>query len=338
MDHDIRTIGTVPDRPDRPGGEVHAARLRCPTLEVEVWSLGATLVDLVHRADGVAIGMVAALSSLDAYDDPARNHFVGSTMGRWCRNVAHPGIEIDGRPYQLTANARGAHPHGGPAGFHLQPWSLRVEDNSGASRSAILELVSPDGHQGYPGKVEARVEYRLDLDGTLTVGYRARTSAATLLGLANHVYWRVGDEPLAEHEVRLPASRRLDIVDGVPTADSPVPVAGTLHDLSIRRPVSDLAIDAYYIFDDPGAACEIHAPGHGVTLRLTSGSPGVGVYTGDHDPTPRRGICLEFGGWPGAERRRDFPSPIVRPGQLYAEHWSLRVTRPAQPVSGPQIL
>ena len=54
-------------------------------------------------------------------------------MGRWCRNVAHPGIEIDGRPYQLTANARGAHPHGGPAGFHLQPWSLRVEDNSGAA-------------------------------------------------------------------------------------------------------------------------------------------------------------------------------------------------------------
>ena len=233
MDHDIRTIGTVPDRPDRPGGEVDAARLRCPTLEVEVWSLGATLVDLVHRADGVAIGMVAALSSLDAYDDPARNHFVGSTMGRWCRNVAHPGFEIDWRPYQLTANARGAHPHGGPAG-HLQPWSLRVRTTRrqpiSDPRTGLPRRTSGISRQG-----RSAGGYRLDLDGTLTVGYRARTSAATLLGLANHVYWRVGDEPLAEHEVRLPASRRLDIVDGVPTADSPVPVAGTLHDLSIRR-------------------------------------------------------------------------------------------------------
>ncbi|MEH0971957.1 hypothetical protein V6U77_12565 [Micromonospora sp. CPCC 205546] len=300
--------------------------LSCPTLEVEVWSLGATLVGVTAKSAGASVPLVARLADLAEYDDPARNHFVGCTMGRWCRMITDGQFEIDGNRYDLRRDRRGRHAHGGPAGFHAQRWDLRVDDSRPSSRAAVFTLASPDGHQGYPGAVEAQVEYRLSDDGVLTVDYRGVTSAPTLFGLANHVYWRVDDEPIDAHELLLPAGRRLEIVDDVPSPDSPVPVAGTESDFRTRRVLGTQAVDAYFVLDGPSRACELAVPHRGIALTLSTTASGVGVYTGDHDPVARRGICLEFGGWPGAERRADFPSPVLRPGEVYEEGWELRVT------------
>lgn len=318
----MRMLGTVPDLPDRPGGDVVAVRLDCPSLSVEVSSLGATLTGAVHDPHGRAIPLVAGLSHWSDYDDSRLNHFVGATTGRWCRNVNDPRVRIDERSYPLTPGPRGTHAHGGPAGFHRQNWQVRVDTSDPGSVAAVLDLVSPDGHQGYPGEVHAQVSYRLAREGTLTVDYRATTTAPTLFGLANHVYWRIGSGPVDDHHLELPGSRRLDIVDDEPTAASPVAVEGE-YSFTAAQPIGRRRIDTFYIAD-PGATWRILSLAEGLDLSFVSSDTGAGVYTGDVDPVPRRGICLEFGGWPGAERRPDFPSPILRPGQTYAATWTMR--------------
>ena len=142
--------------------------------------------------------------------------------------------------------------------------------------------------------------------------------------MANHVYWRIGSGPVDEHLLELPASRRFEIVDDEPTPASPVAVVGE-HDFTTFRQTGNRRIDTFYIAE-PGATWRIGSAAEGVELRFVSSDAGAGVYTGDFDPVPRRGICLEFGGWPGAERRADFPSPVLRPAQTYEATWAVRAT------------
>ena len=248
-------VGRVPNSPDRPGGEVVAVVLSCPTLTVEVWSLGATLVEVALHSPNAGTPLTARLPDVSAYDDPDRNHFVGSTMGRWGRVVSDPSIDLDGSVYELGRDRRGSHRHGGPAGFHTQLWKLTVHTDDSGGCSAVLTLTSPDGHQGYPGEVEASVTYRLDDDGTLTVEYQAITSATTLLGLVNHVYWRVGEAALEDLELLVPAQRRLRFVGETPSADSPVPVEGGPFDFRQLRTIGSRPLDTFFVFDGARTAC-----------------------------------------------------------------------------------
>jgi aldose 1-epimerase len=320
-------LGRVPDQPDRPGGEVQAVRLTCESLSVEVLSLGATLVDAVYDPGERAVPLLSALDDWTEYDDPQINHFVGSTMGRWCRNIKDTEVRIDGRVHRLTPGRGGLHAHGGPAGFHRQNWGIRIDNSDSGSVAAILDLVSPAGHQGYPGEVHAEVIYRVRRGGTLEVGYRATTTEPTLLGMGNHVYWRIGSGPIDDLDLGLPAARRFEILDEVPTPESPIAVTGE-HDFRLHRRIGDQGIDNYYIAE-PGVPWLIRSAAEGLTLHFTSSEDGAGIYTGNHDRVRRRGVCLEFGGWPGAERRTDFPSPVLRPGEAYSSSWSLRVEETA---------
>jgi aldose 1-epimerase len=323
LSHTVRMLGTVPDRPGRPGGEVQAVRLTCRSLSIEVLSLGATLVDVVHDPDGSALPLVSALPHWTEYDNLHLNHFVGSTLGRWCRALKETKVQIEGRSYQLTRDSRGMHAHGGPTGFHYQNWRVSVDVSDPDSLTAVLDLVSPDGHQGYPGEVHAQVAYRMNRTGKLEVSYRATSTKPTLLGMSNHVYWRIGSTPIERLHLGLPAAWRLELVDEVPTLASPIVVKGE-HDFQMPRQIGDQEIDTFYIAK-PGALWLIGSTAEKVAMQFTSSDAGAGVYTGDHDRVRRRGVCLEFGGWPGAERRPDFPSPVVRQGEVYQASWSLEV-------------
>ncbi len=320
----MRIVGNVADRPGRRGGDVAVVALRSSRLAIEVLTLGASLVSVVYDPDKEPIELVAALPTWLDYNDQRVNHHVGSTMGRWCRFVTDPVVEIDGQRVRLATTEAGVHAHGGPEGFTYQNWNARLECRAAGTTSAVLRHESPDGHQGYPGAVSVEVEYRLSVDGRLTVGYRASTTAPTLLGLANHVYWRIGEVPVGEHQLLLPAARRLDIVGDLPTTRSPIAVSG-LDDFRSARRLGDQSVDAFYVGGGDAAVWRIAAPDVGIALELKSRESGAGIYTGDRDPVPRRGICCQFGPWPAAEHRPDFPSPIVRPGSPYLSSWSLAV-------------
>ena len=58
------------------------------------------------------------------------------------------------------------------------------------------------------------------------------------------------------------------------------------------------------------------------TLELRSSQPGVQVYVSTYlsKPfAPYQGICLEAQNFPDAPNRPDFPSAVLRPGELYQQ-------------------
>src|SRR4030095_10043095 len=59
------------------------------------------------------------------------------------------------------------------------------------SAGAVLTYASPAGEQGFPGRLEVRVTYRLLPGRQLRIDYEARTDAATVLNLTNHSYFNL---------------------------------------------------------------------------------------------------------------------------------------------------
>ena len=57
-----------------------------------------------------------------------------------------------------------------------------------------LRYVSPDGDQGYPGKLTVQATYTLGNDNKLTIDYRATTDKPTIVNITNHTYWNLGGE------------------------------------------------------------------------------------------------------------------------------------------------
>ena len=77
----------------------------------------------------------------------------GSVVGRYANRIAGAAFEIDGQRFELTKNIGPHHIHGGNEGFHKINWQakpIQLDDRAGVE----MTHTSPDGHEGYPGKLE----------------------------------------------------------------------------------------------------------------------------------------------------------------------------------------
>ena len=67
-------------------------------------------------------------------------------------------------------------------------------------------------------------------------------------------------------------------------------------------------------------AAMLYSPKSGIRLNLYADQPGVQLYTGNFlgDPfEPRAALCLEFHDVPNAPNMPQFPSTVLKPGEIY---------------------
>jgi aldose 1-epimerase len=306
-------------------------------------ALQALLVpDVEGRCDDVVLGH----DELDGYLDQRR--FFGATVGRYANRIANARFLFDGDTVQLAAND-GCHAlHGGIEGFDRKLWQVTGLE-AGAQPRVTLRHVSPDGEEGYPGRLDVSLTYSVTGPAELSLGFEARTDRATVVNLTNHSFFNLaGVDPggrILDHHLTIAADTYLPVNPGGIPLNGPSPVDATPFDfrkphrvgVRIRDLIDQIQIRQGYdhnfclrggVTGEPRLAARVDDPRSGRVLELWTDQAGVQFYSGnflDGTATGKYGrvyrqydaLCLEPQAWPDAPNHPDFPSARLDPGQTY---------------------
>lgn len=310
-------------------------------LKARITTWGAGLVELdAPDRDGKLADVTLGFDTLEGYLG-AHPHF-GVTTGRYANRIAKGIFTLDGVTYHLGINNGANHLHGGVTGFYHRLW--KGEPVAGAN-AVRFTYSSADGEEGYPGTLQAAVTYTLTENNELRLDYEATTDKPTVVNLTNHSYWNLAGAGVGDilgHVLTVHANSYVPVDEaGIPT-DGIKPVAGGPMDFTKPKVIGkDFAqmtgtpggYDHNYIIDQPAPhvltpAAEVYEPKSGRVLKISTTEPGIQFYTGNFlDGTvtgkggkvyqKNYGLCLETQHYPDSPNHPDFPSTVLRPGQVY---------------------
>jgi aldose 1-epimerase len=296
---------------------------------VRLLNCGARITALELALPGGMRNVVLGYPDAQHYlDDP---YYMGCTTGRYANRIAGARFEIGGQEFRLAAN-EGAHQlHGGPQGLHRRFWRIAP---GASARHVRFSLVSEDGDQGYPGRLEIEVTYEWNDRRELSIEYAARSDRPTHVNPGNHAYFNLeaGSEQILDHHVRVNGTRVVAVdAECIPTGEL-LDVRG--GDLDLRRAcrVGDVVasrcdlirgargLDLNYVLDDGSDAAQLWSGSGDLALSVSTTYPGLQCYSGQHLRQPWReygGLCLEPQFFPDSPNRPQFPSTLLLPGSDY---------------------
>ncbi|MFI8945491.1 aldose epimerase family protein [Streptomyces sp. NPDC053750] len=314
-------FGTLSD-----GTPVHRWTLERSGVRVRVLSYGGIVQSAeVPDRDGNTADVVLGFADLDGYTAHPEPYF-GALVGRYANRIAGGRFPLDGRTYALARNSGPNALHGGERGFDKHVWDAEPVGD-GARHGVRLSRVSPHGEEGFPGRVEITATYTLEESGALRIVYEAVTDAPTVLNPTNHSYFNLGGRASGHaggHELRLAASRITPVdADLIPTG-ALEDVAGSRFDFRQARKVGS-GYDHNFVLDKGATdtaveVAELYDPASGRVLTVATTEPGLQLYTADHLDAPFApgdGIALETQHFPDSPNRPEFPSTVLRPGEVF---------------------
>ena len=306
--------------------------------EVSIINYGGAIAALkTPDREGVFGDIVLGFETLDEYVNNPR--YFGALIGRHGNRIAQGRFTLNGVEYQLPQNNGANHLHGGFKGFDKRVWNATEGDDV-----LHLSYFSKDGEEGYPGNVEALVDYRLG-GNELSIEYRASTDRDTIVNLTNHSYFNLkGEGTILNHELTMNADSFTPVSeDLIPTGEIAA-VAGTPMDFRGGRAIgSEISLiggyDHNFVLNDWDgslrSAVKLYEPVTGRVLEVLTTQPGMQFYSGNFlngSFIGKRGVvyvkyaglCLEPQHFPDAPNHSNFPSTILRPGEEYRQSTVLR--------------
>ncbi len=314
-------------------------------VEVRAISYGGIIVSLrTPDRSGHLDDVLLGYDSLEGY--LRSSPYFGAIVGRYGNRIAKGRFVLDGVTYRLATNNGPNHLHGGVKGFDKVVWQAEpVRNDSGVGVS--FSYVSPDGEEGYPGTLKARVRYLLTNQDELIVDYDATTDKATPVNLTQHSYFNLtggARRDILDHQLWINANGFTPVDSTLIPTGAIDSVAGTPFDF--RTPTAIGArigqdhrqlrfgggYDHNFVLQREGTglahAARVVEPTTGRTLDIYTTEPGIQFYSGNFlDGTitgkggqvygHRFGFCLETQHYPDSPNHPQFPSTILRPGDEY---------------------
>ena len=316
--------------------------------------LGAAILSVeAPDRDGTLADVVLGYDSAADYNT---SNFaqIGLTIGRYANRIASTKIALDGQTFELqSGTTRDGEPapsvmHGGPDGFGNRVWSasqIRTADGPGLR----FTLVSPDGDQGFPGRVTVSVTYHWTDDYRLIVDYAATTTKPTVVKFTQHSYFNLagaGNGDVLGHTLAIAADFfTFALPDNTPTGEIRS-VRGTPFDFTVAKPIGrDIEADDPQMVQNRGynqnfvlrrssvsgelaEAAVLHEPASGRTLTVSTNEPGLFLYTANFIDTQRimkgglkyplrAGVALETGHFPDSPNQPHFPRTTLLPDETF---------------------
>ncbi len=296
-------------------------------LQVKLLAYGARVCSIGLPVNGNMVEMTLGYRDPEGYLDDQL--YLGATVGRVSNRIANAAFELNGQHYKLTKN-HGEHClHGGYDGFSSRFWQL--DEHWSDQHRARFSLCSPDGDEGFPGKLWVSVSYSLTDNNRLDIQYDAVSSKDTVVNLCNHCYFHLGEAGIEQLSLQINSSKYL------PTDAQGIPlgwwqdVANTPFDFSEERnpgylnSATQQGFDHCYLLpaqakNEPVAI--LKGLTSGVKLSVFSDQPALQFYSGQYlngDFKPYQGVCLEAQGVIDACNQPELGSIYLAAGEHYCK-------------------
>ncbi|MBO9634855.1 MAG: galactose mutarotase [Chitinophagaceae bacterium] len=301
---------------------------------------GARLISFtMPDKNGKPTGIVIGFDSAAQYAASTEPYF-GATIGRYGNRIKGGKFSLNGQEHQITINNGPNALHGGKNGFQSKLWTAEQPDE----HTVVFSLVSPDGDEGFPGKLDVKVTYTLTDNNELKMDYEATTDKATVVNLTNHAFWNLNGEgsgTVDSHLVHIDADTYLPVDSTLIPLGKAEAVAGTPFDFKtpttigqrINEPHVQLLIgkgyDHNFVLNGTGMREVASALGDrsGIFMQVYTIEPGMQFYSGNFmqgknqlrsGPDDfRTAFCFETQHYPDSPNQPGFPGTVLEPGKTY---------------------
>ena len=280
--------------------------------------------------------------------------YFGALIGRYANRIARGELTVGGLRYQVPVNNGENALHGGTGGFDRQVWAPAVSSGPGTV-SLKLTYVSVDGEMGFPGTLTTIATYTLDNENRLTLTFHATTTADTVVNLTGHTYWNLAGEfsgAVTDQMLYINANSFTPVDSALIPTGVIEPVAGTPFDFTKPTAISQnidggsqfserdnqqlricKGYDLNWVLNQTSPPSLILAarawdPASGRELSIYTTQPGLQFYAGNVSTATlvgssghrqSDGFALETQHFPDSPNRPNFPSTVLRPGQIYRQ-------------------
>jgi aldose 1-epimerase len=322
-------------------------------VKVKLLSRGATLAEWhVPDKNGKVDDVVFGFDDVAGYESKGNGYF-GATAGRVANRIAGGKFTIDGKEYTLAKNDGPNTLHGGlKRSLDKVVWDGEPFKNE-HGEGVVFTYSSPDGEEGFPGKLDVKVTYTLTDKNELRIEYDAKTDKATPINLTNHAYFNLsgaGSPTILDHELMLTADHYTPVGETLIPTGEIAPVAATPLDFrefhKIGERVDQLndkpgkGYDHNFVLNSQDGklalAAKVRDPKSGRVLTVHTTEPGIQFYGGNFldgvkgkggkTYAYRSGLCLETQHYPDSVNQPKFPNAILRPGQTYKHTCVYQIT------------
>ena len=314
-------------------------------LQVSITNYGGAITSIVvPDRTGNPGDVVLGYETVEDYVKHPR--FLGALIGRYANRIAQGNFSLNGVEHQLAQNNGANHLHGGIRAFHKLLWSAETETSS-HELTLHLTYVSPDGEENYPGNLTVQVDYVVNDHNELEVRYEATTDKDTIVNLTNHSYFNLaGGGSILHQKLSINADAFTPVSeDLIPTGeirkveDTPMDFR-TAQKIGARieEPYDQLRFtggyDHNFVLNDSETPLKLAArvldPKSGRVLEVLTTQPGLQFYSGnflDGSMSGKGGIayerysamCLETQYFPDSPNHPNFPSTVLRAGEMFEE-------------------
>jgi len=303
--------------------------------------VGLCTPDKTGKMDDIVLGF----NSINEYKY-AKGNFHGALIGRVGNRIARGKFKLDGLEYNLPINNKLNHLHGGPGGFHNVVWDVKAISDS----SIILTHLSKDGEMGYPGNLDVEVQYILNSENELVISYHASTDKSTPVNLTNHAFFNLageGNGTINHHVLTINADAYTPIDSTLIPISGNELVEGTPFDFRVGKAIgTDLAqqtinmqlkygngYDHNFALNKQSVgemtlAATVTESQSGRKMEIFTREPALQFYGGNFMDGAdigksgkkynyREAFALETQHFPNSPNNINFPSIILRPGEVY---------------------
>lgn len=315
-------------------------------LTAQVTNFGARLISLwTPDHNGRPADIIVGYGNIENFINNPGERFLGSNPGPVANRIAGASFDLNGKTYTLPANNGENTLHGGLLGLDMLVWDVLEQTEN----SLKMNVLHPDGMDGFPGNSSFTITYTLTEDGAMKIEFSAVSDQDTPINLAHHGFFNLrgcGNGTILDHILTINADNTTPVDNALIPTGEIAPVEGTPLDFREPHVIGDRIGDDFEqlrngngydhnwcINTDGGEplwmAARLEEPRYGRVMEVWSDQPGLQFYSGnffdgktlDKFGKPmvyRCALALETQKWPDAVHHSNFPDIIVKAGETYS--------------------